>query len=136
MNVTLYPSWAIPAFEPPRLTGAHPDFLRVRAMLGGYARARKLSPKALRKIAMAGVRARRKQLTPEQRRQHASHAGKIGNATRWAGHVKKAKKPIEICDHCAAPLAGWTKLGSGRVCNPCYADYLDGKWDTKKERAA
>lgn len=83
MNVTLYPRWAIPAFEPPRITVAHPDFLRVRAMLGGYARARKLSPEALRKIAMAGVRARRYKTTPEQRSALARAAGAKGNAARW-----------------------------------------------------
>lgn len=52
-----------------------------------------LTPKRLHEIAMMGVRARRAQTTPEQRRAHASHAGKIGNAKRYANHVKKEKRP-------------------------------------------
>ncbi len=36
--------------------------------------------------------------------------------------------PGEICDHCGGPLNGWTKLGMGRVCNPCYRDYISGVW--------
>ena len=48
--------------------------------------------------------------------------------------IPREKKAIEMCDHCATPLAGWTKLGAGRVCNPCYENYLDGKW--KIEAAA
>ena len=48
--------------------------------------------------------------------------------------IAPEKKPVDLCDHCGNALAGWTKLGAGRVCNPCYAGYLDGKW--KNEAAA
>lgn len=38
---------------------------------------------------------------------------------------------------CKGPLtAGHTKMAIGDVCNPCYQDYLDSKWDPAKERAA
>ena len=50
--------------------------------------------------------------------------------------IAPPKSAIEICDHCGIVLAGWTKFGNGRVCNPCYRDYLNGKWDPAKERAA
>lgn len=39
------------------------------------------------------------------------------------------------CAHCDGPLTGGhTRLRIGNVCNPCYADYLAGKW--KLEAAA
>mgnify|MGYP001590670642 CR=1 FL=1 len=86
VNKRAYPDWAIPTLETVGL-----DYRKVRGILGGQGRVRNLTPEQLRRIAMKGVRARRAQTTPEQRRAHASHAGKIGNAKRWAGHVKKVK---------------------------------------------
>lgn len=45
------------------------------------------------------------------------------------------KKPA--CAHCDGPLTGGhTKMAIGDVCNPCYRDYLDSKWNPAKERAA
>ena len=88
MKARLYPDWAMP-----NLMTIGMDYRKARGILGGAARKRNLTPKRLREIAMMGVRARRAKTTPEQRREHARMAGQVGNATRWAGHVKKAKKP-------------------------------------------
>ena len=88
MKARLYPDWALP-----NLMTIGMDYRKARGILGGVARKANLTPKRLREIAMMGVRARRAQTTPEQRRAHASHAGKIGNAKRYANHVKKEKRP-------------------------------------------
>lgn len=86
MKARLYPDWCLP-----NLMTIGMDYRKARGIYGGVARKANLDRKRLREIAMMGVRARRAQTTPEQRREHASHAGKIGNANRWAGHVKKQK---------------------------------------------
>lgn len=88
MKARLYPDWALP-----NLMTIGMDYRKARGILGGVQRKLNLDRKRLHEIAMMGVRARRKQTNPEQRRQHASRAGKIGNSNRWAGHVKKPKKP-------------------------------------------
>ena len=75
MKARLYPDWAMP-----NLMTIGMDYRKARGVYGGVARKANLAPKRLREIAMMGVRARRAQTTPEQRKAHASHAGKIGNA--------------------------------------------------------
>lgn len=49
---------------------------------------------------------------------------------------KQKQANLERCWNCQADItsSGWTALGSGHVCNPCYAGYLAGKWSP--ERAA
>ncbi len=86
MKARLYPDWALP-----NLMSIGMDYRKARGIYGGVARKENLTAKRLREIAMMGVRARRARTTPEQRREHASMAGKIGNAKRWAGHTKKQK---------------------------------------------
>lgn len=88
MKARLYPDWALP-----NLMTIGMDYRKARGILGGVARKANLTAARLREIAMMGVRARRAQTTPDERRQHASHAGKIGNTNRWAGHTKKKKPP-------------------------------------------
>lgn len=56
-----------------------------------------------------------------------------------SGKEKKGQKraPGPACAHCDGPLTGGhTKMAIGDVCNPCYRDYMDSKWDPAKERAA
>ena len=52
------------------------------------------------------------------------------------GH-NRAPGPTCANPACKGPLTGGhTKMAIGDVCNQCYRDYLDSRWDPAKERAA
>jgi hypothetical protein len=86
MKARLYPDWALP-----NLMSIGMDYRQARGILGGVARKANLTRSELRRIAMKGYRAYLGKMTPAERSAIASHAAKIGNAKRWAGHTKAAK---------------------------------------------
>lgn len=110
MNKRRWPDWALP-----RLDTVGLDYRKVRGVLGSQGRVRNLTAEDLRKIGQKGYDAYMGKMTPEERSERARHAAIIGNAKRWAGHVKKQR---------STKPRGWNAAEAGRKGN-------EARWGSK-----